>query len=77
MKVEIELSFDQLEHIMRTELMYQRDNMRHYLNLANDGDSSCFFSNDIEEEKKELRRHMEALDLVLQYYTVPQDRKYD
>lgn len=77
MKTEIQLSDEQIEHVMQQELMYHRDSMKRCLTLANDGNNCRIFSIDLEEEKKELRRYVEALDLIIDYYTVPKYRKYE
>jgi hypothetical protein len=65
----VKLSYEQIDMITYESLKETRDNF--LVDLGSDN-PNVFVWGDPEEDKKEIQKHIDALDLILDWYRVPE-----
>lgn len=69
MKHNITVDWDQLLPIILVELARDRQYLQDDLNLYKQGKNACCFTTDPKEDKKLLKKHIKAYDLLIAFYT--------
>ena len=72
MKHNIELDGNTVESILRTELAWSLAGLEQDLVLRIEDKGVPIFSNDKEEDVRKIQQMIDALKLVIDYYSVPE-----
>lgn len=69
----IELNIDQVDEILINELQDTRSRFLEDIETIKSGTLiNCFFFNDALEDIAEMERHVDALDVLISWYGVPE-----
>lgn len=69
----IELNIDQVDEILINELQDTRSRFLEDIETIKSGTLiNCFFFNDALEDIAEMERHVDALDILISWYGVPE-----
>jgi hypothetical protein len=71
MKIEIDDEF--VSKIVAEDLKWHMNNFKKDIKRAKAGERTAVFSLDKDEDIQEMTRMMDAMKIVLEYYTVPSD----
>ena len=66
--MKIEVCIEGVDDIVRSDLTNSLDNLKDDLKRRKKGDSIAIFHMEKDEDIAELKRHIEAFELVLRYY---------
>lgn len=66
--MKIEVCIEGVNDIVRSDLTNSLDNLKDDLKRRKKGDSVAIFHMEKDEDIAELKRHIEAFELVLRYY---------
>lgn len=66
--MKIEVCIEDVNDIVRSDLTNSLDNLKDDLKRRKKGDSIAIFHMEKDEDIAELKRHIEAFELVLRYY---------
>lgn len=66
--MKIEVCIEGVNDIVRSDLTNSLDNLKDDLKRRKKGDSIAIFHMEKDEDIAELKRHIEAFELVLRYY---------
>ena len=66
--MKIEVCIEGVNDIVRSDLTNSLDNLKDDLKRCKKGDSIAIFHMEKDEDIAELKRHIEAFELVLRYY---------
>ena len=66
--MKIEVCIEGVNDIVRSDLTNSLDNLKDDLKRSKKGDSVAIFHMEKDEDIDELKRHIEAFELVLRYY---------
>ena len=66
--MKIEVCIEGVNDIVRSDLTNSLDNLKDDLKRRRKGDSIAIFHMEKDEDIAELKRHIEAFELVLRYY---------
>lgn len=70
----IELTIDQVDEILVNELKETRSRFLEDIEEIKGGNLvNCFFFNDALQDITEMERHIDALDVLISWYGVPQN----
>ena len=72
MKIQIDLTQDQIDLIVRHELATSLDTLQADFQARKDDDGMAIFHTDKADDLAEIIRHIESLQVVLKYHSLPE-----
>ena len=64
----LRVTWDQVDHIVTSELRWSYDTMKADLEHRREGNGMAIFHTDLEEDVKAIEEHVYALELILDWF---------
>ena len=67
-KVTVELEWDAVEHIVRSQIKEMKEDLEGYLIEIKNNKKGTVFDLDYKKDKKKIKQHIEACEMICAYF---------